>query len=370
MMGAILALFLSIPAGCGGDGSPAESSAGRVSEERVCIPVIDSIGIDLGDSNYVFANIMALEHGPDGNIYVLDRGTFSVAVYSPDGEFISRIGSPGSGPGELSMPLAMAVLGDGRIAICDPVHSGINTYFPNGEWEGLSAEFNNNPPMSMVGVDSNAFVAFKLTVEFDEVLTTTFTVGRYEEDEEPSVYYYEDEFPFDPQNLTDLLNRTFFSINFTADREGNVYTIPMSTEDYLVEVFDSEGSLILEISRDMERVEKSEGEILEEKEWIETWLRSMGAGGVVIEYDPLPYRYMTSDIGYDAQDRIWVRRGTELIPVFDVYDMDGVHLFTAEVEGVGEDAQFWDFIIDDYGMMAYSLNPEYFHKIWLMELPQ
>ena len=368
-----LAAFIIVSAvllACGGNGSDIAQESPQDIEERVSIAIVDSIGVELGDSNYTFANVIDVEFGPDGNIYVLDRGAFTVLVYSPTGEFIRRIANQGSGPGELLMPFAMAVLGDGRVAVCDPMQGGVNSFSPEGQWEGVSAEFNNNPPMRMSGADSNAFVALKLTIEFEETPTTVFTIGRYEEDTEPTAFYYRDEFPFDPENLTELLNRTLFSAEYTADRDGNVYLTPMSTEDYIVRVFDRDGNMTLEFQREFDRVEKSEEEIAEEKRWMEAWLTNIGAQGVLIEYDPNPYRYMTADIGYDSQNRIWVRRGTVLTPVFDVYDMEGELLFTAEVEGSGADAQYWDFIIDEHGILAYSTNAEYFHKIWIMEIPE
>ena len=133
---------------------------------------------------------------------------------------------------------------------------------------------------------------------------------------------------------------------------------------------DREGTVILEFERDMPMVAKSPEEILEEKEWMEAWLRSIGAQGVVIEFEPMPNRWQISDLGYDSQGRIWVRRGTELTPVFDVFSATGELLFTAEVEGAASDAEFWDFVITEQGMMAYSLNPELYQKIYLMEIPQ
>ena len=370
-----LAAFCIVLAGvmlsaCGERASDISQVTPSETEERVPIATVDSIGLEIGGSDYVFANIMAVEFGPDGNIYVLDRGAYSVPVYSSTGEFGIEKCRRRHGPGELLMPLAMAVLGDGRVAVCDPMQGGINNFSFDGQWEGVSAEFNNNPPMKMSGADSNAFVALKLTIEFEGPPVTVFTIGRYEEDSEPTAIYYRDEFPFDPEDLTELLNRTLFSAEYTADRDGNVYLTPMSTEDYIVQVFDRDGNLTLEFQREMDRVEKSAEEIAEEKLWMEAWLTSIGAQGVLIEYEPNPYRLMTSDIGYDSQNRIWVRRGTELVPVFDVFDMDGELLFTAEVEGAGEDALFWDFVIDEHGMIAYSLNPEFFHKIWIMELPE
>ena len=366
-----LALAIAVITGCGGGETEPISEHVQEIEERVSIVITDSIGVELGDSNYVFASIDALAHGPDGNIYVLDRGACCVKVYSPVGEFIRRISREGNGPGEITMAFSMAVLGDGRVSICAPMQGGIHNFLPDGEWEGLSAEFTNNPPMNMVGADSNAYISLKLTVDVvDGELISEFLIGRYEEDNEPSVIYYETEFQFDPTDLTGLLNQTLFSHEYFADRSGNVYLSQYSTEDYIVNVFDRDGNQILHIEKDVPRVEKSPEEIQEEKAWMEAWLRNIGAQGVVIEYNPEPYRWTISDIGCDSQGRIWVRRGTELSPVFDVYDAQGNSLFVAEVEGIGDDAQFWNFVIDEYDIMAYSTNPDYFSTIWLMEIPE
>ena len=357
--------------GCGGGESEPISVDVQEIEERVSITITDSIGVEIGDSNYVFASIDALAHGPDGNIYLLDRGAACVRVYSPGGEFIRRISRQGNGPGEITAAFGMAVLGDGRISICAPMQGGIHNFLPDGEWEGLSAEFTNNPPMNMVGADSNAYIALKLTVDVvDGELISEFLIGRYEEDNEPSALYYETEFQFDPTDLTGLLNETLFSHEFFADRSGNVYLSKYSTEDYIVNVFDRDGNQILQIEKDVAQVEKSPEEIQEEKTWMETWLRSIGAQGVVIEYNPEPYRWTITDIGCDGLGRIWVRRGTELAPVFDVYDAQGNSLFVAEVEGIGDDAQFWNFVIDEYGIMAYSMDPDYYSKIWLMDISE
>jgi hypothetical protein len=364
---------VALAAACG-ESSPEGAGPGTAAqaEERVPVAIVDSIGVELGDSNYVFGSIAAIAFGPDGNIYVLDRGTCNVRVYSPEGEHIRTISRQGSGPGEMTSPFAMAVLGDGRITVCAPFQGGMQSFFPDGSWEGLTAEFTNNPPMGMVGADSNAYVALRLQVDFvDDALTTSYHVGRYVEASEPSIIYYENEFPFDPEDLTSLLMNTFYNRVYTADREGNVYMAPYSTEEYSVQMMDREGNVLLELVRDMPMVEKSPEEILEEKTWMEAWLQSLGAGGVVIDFEPETYRWQISALGYDSQGRIWVRRGTELTPVFDVFDgASGELLFTAEVEGAGSDAQFWEFSISDQGMIAYSQNPELYQKVYIMELPE
>jgi hypothetical protein len=336
--------------------------------EDVTLRVVDSIGVEMGDSNYVFGAIEAVDFGIDGNIYVLDRSASCVKVYTPDGDFIRQIAEKGSGPGEISNPLDMTVLGDGRVAVCAPYQNGIHTYSSEGEWLGLSAEFFNNPPMSMVGVDSNAFLGMKLTIDFSEgEPVTNFIVGRYEESNEPSVVYHEKSLPFDPQDLTGLLMNTFYSQMMTGDREGNVYIAPYSSEEYLVRALSREGEEILQITRnDIDPVRRTPEEIRAEKDYMEGWLRSIGASGVVIDFEPNPYRWMVSSLGVDGEGRIWVRRGTELLPFFDVYGPDGELLFTASVEGISDEGQFWVTHIDEHGFLAYSENPVDYQRIYVI----
>ena len=42
-------------------------------------------------------------------------------------------------------------------------------------------------------------------------------------------------------------------------------------------------------------------------------------------------------------------------------------LFYVEVPSIGNEAQFWDFVIDEYDIIAYPENPEYYSKIYLLE---
>jgi hypothetical protein len=368
----VLAAIVSIlVAGCGGNGGP--SGGGPIPEDTTSwleMTVSDSIGVELGDPDYMFSSIQTIAHGPDGLLYVLDRAGCCVSVYADDGTFVRRFSREGSGPGELINPLAMALVGDGRVFVCSPWNGGIHAFSPEGEWLGLVTEFTNNPPLVMCGTTGNAYVAFRLQVEpeGDELVCSTF-IGRYEEGTEPVLKYWEDSFPFDPLDLTTLLRRSFFGNAFSVDDEGNVFISPLTSERYLVEGFTPDGEKFLEISRDAAQVAKTEEEIREEKFYVETLLESYGASGVVIDYEPDPFRNAVSDLDVDSTGRIWVRRGTERTPVFDVYDYDGVLLFTASVPSITVDGDYWDFTIDGYAVMAFSANPDIYQQIYLMELP-
>ena len=89
---------------------------------------------------------------------------------------------------------------------------------------------------------------------------------------------------------------------------------------------------------------------------------------MVIDFHPEPFRNTISELEVDGEQRLWVRRGTVQQPVFDVYDYSGEFLFTVNVPGAGADAQFWDFNIDEHGMIAFSTNPELFQQIYVLQI--
>ena len=367
----ILAIGLFV-LGCGGNtetdtSQPAEAGA---EEEMVELGITATIGIEMGDSNYVLGAVQSIDHDRQGNILVLDRSACCVMVYSPDGEFIRKISHEGSGPGELLNPMDMTVLEDGRIVVESPWSGGLHGFSPEGEWLGLLTPFYNNPPMFFRGVDDSAFVATRLEVlpgDNGELTVTTF-IGRYELGEEPVVKYWEYEFPFNRNDLTELLRNTMMGHTFTADREGNVFIAELTSDEYLVQGFRADGEFFMEVEADVERVEKTLEEIEEEKVYVEAYLESLGAGGVVIDFHPEPFRNTISELEVDGEQRLWVRRGTVQQPVFDVYDYSGEFLFTVNVPGAGADAQFWDFNIDEHGMIAFSTNPELFQQIYVLQI--
>jgi hypothetical protein len=350
----------------GGQPEPGQES------NAVQLVIADSIGIELGDTNYVFGSLMSLEAGPDGLIYALDRARGCVMVYDSTGAFVRQIGSQGNGPGEMMNPLSMAVLGDGRITVNAAYNGGMYNYLPDGTWQGLSAEFTNNPPMQMEGADSNAYVALKLDVLPDESggISVSVRIGRYEESIEPMVEYFENSFPFDPQNLTALLRASYFGYAFTAARDGRVAIAERSSSIYSVKVYSAEGTELFTLTGEPVQVAKSEEEIAGEKAFVEGLLQSMGASGVVISYVPDPWREQITGVGFDGRGRIWVQRGIGQMPTFDVWGADGTLLFTAEVPGAGADGMSWEVEYGTDAMYAFSMDPASFQQIFVIPMPE
>lgn len=98
------------------DIGPAEDTGCHIEYDLI---KIDSIGIDIGDSNYVLGMIVDATYLIDGRIALLDILQRQVLVYSCDGEFLGRAGCDGSGPGEFVSPYSLTFLSDGGLAVSD-----------------------------------------------------------------------------------------------------------------------------------------------------------------------------------------------------------------------------------------------------------
>jgi hypothetical protein len=103
-----------------------------------------------------------------------------------------------------------------------------------------------------------------------------------------------------------------------------------------------------------------------EEAYIEAKMTSMGSS-LPPDYHPSAWRTQIRELHADGEGRIWVLRGTETVPTFDVYDGGGNLLFTATVPGAGDNGLYWRFAIDAHGMLAWSEDPEDFARIFVLE---
>ncbi|MBN1434762.1 hypothetical protein JW921_08385 [Candidatus Fermentibacterales bacterium] len=369
LTGRILVAGCLLSAACGqgpGGECPADADIpGRT------IVAVDSIGVEIGDSAYVFASIEATGHTIDGSILVLDRPNCCVREFTPEGEFVRQYGRRGSGPGELSNPHSMVRLGDGRVAVLDLYTGGMQTFDSEGRWQGISAEMTNEPVLWLTESEGNTYVGTQNCFDFcEQGLVVTAVVGRYEADRaEPFDTLWESSFVWDFRDITPLIEGSYFARTWASDRDGNVFIAPRSSEVYQVSGFDASGEAFLEISRELERVRKADEEMADEAAFWNLRAENMGASGP-FNYQPDPYRWMIHSMGVDALGRLWVRRGTEETPTFDVFDMEGNQVFTATIPSIrGPLGPLWQIDIDEQGILAYSLDPEAgYQKLYVLEL--
>ena len=364
-------IFLSLTACGNGQPEPVTDERAENPEIPLELVFVDSIGVELGDSNYVMGSIEASSHTLDGNILILDRPACCVREYTCEGEFVRQYGRRGTGPGEVVNPLSMTRLSDGNIVMLDLQTGGLHTFSPEGEWLGVTADVVNEPILWISPSEDNTYVGTHNTIDVvDGQFIVTAIVGKYAHDStEPVLTLWENTFPFDFVDFTVLINESYFATVFTSDREGNVFLALRDTEDYHITGYDTNGDIFVEFEFDIPMAERSEQEILEEAEFWNTRARNMGANGQ-LNYEPGPYRWKIHSMGTDDQNRLWVRRGTEETPTFDVFNYEGEHLFTASIPGItGHSGLLWEVHVDEFGILAWSLDPaDGYQKLYIMEL--
>jgi len=348
-------------------------------EADIYLSISDSIGVELGDSNYVFGQIVGADIAPDGVIAILDMQQFCIRLFSPSGEYLQRIGRKGSGPGEFLLPAGMAFFPPDEdsetpdsltpaVVVSDAM-GGKLVYF-NADLEYLMdvQGFFPAPPAVLGGVNDGAVVGMKPEfLQNEEGMFMGFTIARWELGEiEPSVIYFESMSPFDP---TDLSSMQGDIVSFGVTPEGMVFTAPMSSEFYEFTAWSLEGEELFTVAEeDFERVPKTQAEIDLEAALVNNRMIQQGMPEDMANWEPDPYRLSIAGLWADGFDRLWVTKGTTRTASFNVYDMEGNLLFTAALDA-GERASTWQVLIDETGFLAFDADPEFYPQVYIGELP-
>ena len=73
--------------------------------------------------------------GPRGDIYITDGyGNARVHMFSPTGQLKRSWGEPGKGPGQFYLPHGIAIDAEGRVYVCDRESDRIQIFSPDGEY--------------------------------------------------------------------------------------------------------------------------------------------------------------------------------------------------------------------------------------------
>jgi hypothetical protein len=98
------------------------------------------------DGDLLFGRISEVEVGPDGNVYVLDRGEAGVRVFTPEGEPLRSIGRRGEGPGEFRITPRIVEWRDDALLAWD----GFRQTWLDLEGNALSTAVAPRPPRARV----------------------------------------------------------------------------------------------------------------------------------------------------------------------------------------------------------------------------
>jgi len=343
--------------------SNVENHATRVLELQA------EIGLELGDSNYVFGVIQDLDFTSGGDLAVLDGGKKVVKIYSPIGEFLGVLGGEGEAPGEFLNPRGIACLSDGRIAVTDPFSGEVELFTGDLQYSETFSGFTSRAPF-VIAAAGSGFAGELGGMNRDAGIVTT-SVSLWNPNSDSSISFFEVENRFSPEFILHRIMKPESAI--CADGE-NIYYAPPETEHYFVSVYPMDRSTPYELFfPGYTPVEKTDEDLEADIQAYEYRMQGMAAAGrgrrlADIAYNPPENYYATGSIGIDSEGNLWVQRGWESNPTFDLFPRGA----TEPAETVTADTELhlegFTFVITPSGIAAFESNPEEFPRVLVLSL--
>ncbi len=360
----VLASFM-LP-GCGDE--TAESS-GVPDVPVYHITVTDSIAGRTDSTEFIFGAIERITLLPDGSLLALDIAGSCIFRFGPDGSFRGLIGSSGPGPGEMGYPSDMTVLVDGTIAVSDAMKGAVLLYSPEGNYLGMLEGFPMTIVRDMHPCPEGGFTGWRSSVETDDGhYITVVRVCRWLDSQEPETVYWESMEPSDLSSFSAMLKQSLYTVRLTVDLRGRVFVAPLSAEDYSVLCYEPDGELYNTIRLDLPMTRRTREELEVETIQMENRMRRMGDHGMPVVWEPDLCRIMVGEMGTDREGNLWVRRGTEDQPFFDIFDPDDGDLLHSAILERSGDCSGWIFSIEPEGMLAWSADAESCQTIYRLQL--
>jgi len=305
------------------------------------------LGGDTDDEDEFFGVIADIEIDAQGNVYLLDSQLSEVKIYSDDGEYLRSIGREGEGPGEFRRPGAMFFTDEGNVAVAQFMPGKIVVLTPEGDPVGdFPIPVPEDGGFQMIqgaSAGGNNIVLLFGRQEFNqetgEWKRRSFIAGVNNKGDMLSEYTTKtNEINMAAAVLDDKAWDTF-ERRWTVGPDGKVYACT-SYEDYSLSIWNADGSLDREITR--EYTHKPRPEV--EQEWSR---RLMGFYAKQIPNCEVKIEKMAKDIEtiYVRDDgSIWVLTGDGArdlrkdgtMGVFDVYNPQGQFVRNVTLAGEGD----------------------------------
>lgn len=353
----ILSLVLFVVCSCSSESEPVPEIA-ETSVLQYTITLVDSFGVETGDSVNMIGSINDFSHSSSGSVLVLDRAAGVIRDFSS--ERGSRIYcNGGEGPGEFLYPLSLCALENGNFLVADEMKQEIMEYSSEGEYLGSFYYSGGYVPYSMYPVDSVTIQADLLTLDFDsEIPQYVYTLcSIHSSDADVSQEYCKLQWDWTSADLY----RDIDLLDFTGSSSGMLFLIPDVTE-YRIIVFSFQGEQISEIEGSMDRVMKSEEQIQREIDEFEEWARQ--DQGYMGGYQPSEYEAIVSIEGIDAHGDLWVqRRESPESYEFDIWSRSGELTARARLPWNPEGPEL-EFRVDEYGLLGASVNSREYPRVY------
>ncbi|MCD4707665.1 MAG: hypothetical protein K8S62_07985 [Candidatus Sabulitectum sp.] len=358
-----LATLILLVTSCGSDtGESTIGSENSIPEYQLAL--IDSFGVEMGDSINMIGSIGDFCYSTDGSILILDNTSLKVRVIPYDGD-AKIICNRGEGPGEFLYPLALCAFDNNNFLVSDEMKQEVMEFNSSGEYIGSFLSTSGYVPYSMFSVNSNTIVSDQLVFDMEsEIPQYIYYVGGFHPSvADPLQVYCEMSWDWTSADFY----RDIDLLDFTAGSSERVY-IASDVTDYRISVLYLDGLEIGEIIGSVDRIRKTPEQIELEIEEFEEWAKQDQAymGG----YQPPEYKDLISLAGIDPEGNLWIQRyGSEISFNFDVWDESNNLIFNVSFPRNVEMPDL-EFHIDDHGILGANTDSEEYPRIYSFVLDE
>lgn len=360
-------------AACGGGREDAAGTARAIAcPDTLVLAMKDTIGMEMGDSAYVFGMILEAGHGMGGEILVLDTQRSCLSIYSPEGDFLRNVGSPGPGPGEFQVPINFAVMSDGGFAVADALAGNISFFGPDGEYTGMMDGFFPMPPLFIEGGPDGSLVGQSTAmVMTDQEMHASMEICRLSDSTEADLVYFSTPIDLELQRGGRATTaRRGPQFDFAVGPEGNVFIAEISDTLFSVRGCSPGGEEFMFIEETVERTPLTQEEIDAGSLSLSITVTDGEANSDMERVsDIYPWRDVIKSIGVDGEGRIWVEMGNTDRPLFRVYDKSGKLLFLAVTDFPFTPVTRPTFTVDGSGILACDRDPVDYPKVYTFTMP-
>jgi hypothetical protein len=362
----IIALAVAIAViGCGESSPDSAGDDDEASPPVYDVVKIDSIGLEMGDSNYVFATIIGAAYLSDGRIAVLDILRKTVLVYSGDGEYLGSAGREGMGPGELISPMSLAPLTNGGFAVAD-VQQGKIVFFDSSlqyvrELSGFQPIVPHMIDVGPGGAVTGQRMSWYFDEDAQEVMSGT-EYGCWSDSVEADLIYLED---YHPHSSDDQIY-----YGFCSTPDGRFFCAPYSQTEYEITGYGPAGDTLfdVEIPWTLTRATQEELDVARPSLVIPGPGSEATSEELSADWVPDSIRNAANIIGFDAGERLWVAtgKGTGPARVFDLFSMSNGSLLMSIESTLPAIARYWNFEISGNGMLGWDHNPSDYPRLYIL----
>lgn len=364
VVSAVLLMTLMI-CGCGPSEDDDGDSAEARSVEADTILAVDSIGVLMGDSNYVLGAIADFTTLPGGRPVILDRIKGTVSVFDGTGEFLYSFGGFGEGPGEFQYPMCMTSLSSGMFVVAE-IMGDVTVFSENGEYlASWKIDGMGGLPLDLAPFDDSTLVSYYFAMRMEETgFSVNYSLKRYDALTGEVLTEYLD-WLGEPNPSTDFTPAYLVS---ACDGNGRLFVSRVNSSEWMVEVYGEDPEPVDSIMGfpQRERLVAADSSMVPGVLAVR-YAFSDGESETQMEVVNMPGMHpFISKLGVDGDGNIWCRRGGMPGDEWDVVSTDGVFLREVKV-ALPDSADFIDMDVNPHGILAFDMFTEDYHKLYIME---